>query len=871
MLQLAMLILRGKETHGIIHYVLKSLRPRVIMLICAVSVSIMASAGKFQYRFTSTPLPKAIRCIMESHPDLNINFIYNELENYNTSATVNADDAYNALRQAVGLNPVTVVRSKDTYYIEALQHGKFIYSGKAMGTDGEPVVAATVMLLEPRDSTVITYGIADNSGRFSIPCDRQKVIAKLSCMGYRTTFHLCNNFNIGTIIMPERAVNLGAVTVEADNSHLYADRSVYIPSARQKNASQTGADLLSHMAIPQLGMITNGNITTNSGRDVAIYVDYLPVSENELKAMNVKDVKKVEYYTSPSDPRFQGKENVVNFIMQQYEYGGYVKGFGHLNLISYSEQLLASTRFQYKKMKYDLIASGWNMNNNHYGSDITETILLPDESGKITEFNRYSSTTKSKTEKQQYFAGFKATYTSDKILASSEIDGSVNNNPRNDMEGSVSYSQNLYPTSSYISTFDEKSRFISFSGHYYFELSGKNSLTFTPYYVYSHTEQASAYTEAPFSGIYNSAVDNTNQFQANLNYSHNFGNFGNLLAFIRGNYEYNRTSYSGSVSSYDKAKAIRIGGGATYSIDKDNFYGLIGFGYDWDQLIFQNIEDKKASPWADLSLRFLLKKKHSLSMTFHYSTWQPSPSYKSDNIIVSSPFLKYTGNPNLLPYTAYDLGVDYTWIPNKRFNMAAFAYGWTVSNRYAFDYEPTSEGILRTIKQPFGSFVNLKYGVNATARFIDNNLSVSAQVAQVLNHDGEPSNQNHSYIYWHAQIRYYLRKWNFSMTYISDKANTEGSTSGYWTKSKSDWQLSIGWANGDWNVNANIINMTRWNWRAGLRKMHSQYYSISEQLYNGSSHALIQLSATYTFGYGKKVQRDNEPYVSGSASSGILK
>ncbi len=39
--------------------------------------------------------------------------------------------------------------------------------------------------------------------------------------------------------------------------------------------------------------------------------------------MNVKDVKKVEYYTSPSDPRFQGKENVINFIMQKYDYGSY--------------------------------------------------------------------------------------------------------------------------------------------------------------------------------------------------------------------------------------------------------------------------------------------------------------------------------------------------------------------------------------------------------------------------------------------------------------------------------------------------------------------------------------------------------------------
>lgn len=844
---------------------------RLIMLICAMSAFVMASAEAFSYRFSSIPLPKAIQLIMENHPDLNINFIYNELENYNTSATVNADNAYDALRQAIGLNPVTVVKAKNAYYLEALQHGKYVYTGRVIGFDNEPVAAATIMILAPKDSTVLTYGIADAEGRFRIPCDRTNVIAKLSCMGYKTTYHPCNTFNIGTIIMQENAVNLGTVTVEANSAQLYADRSVFIPTQRQKNASQTGDELLSHMAIPQLGMITNGNITTNSGRNVAVYIDFLPASENELKAMNVSDVKKVEYYMSPSDPRFQGNEYVVNFIMQQYEYGGYIKGFGHLNLISFSEQLLASTRFQYKKMKYDLIASGWNMNSNHYGSEITETFRLPEADGKIREFERYSSTSKSKTEKQQYFAGFKATYTSDKILASTEIDGSANNNPHSDMDGKVSYSKNAYPTSSYRSTLDEKSRFISFLGNYYFELSKKNSLTLTPYYLYSHTEQASTYIEDPFSGIYNSAIDNTNQLSGELKYNHNFGNAGNLLAFIRGNYEYNRTHYSGSVSAYDKSKSGRIGGGVNYSVTKGILYGMAGFGYDWDKLEFGDINDKKSSPWADFSLRLLIEKKHSLSMTFHYSTWQPSSSYKSDNVIVSSPFLKYTGNPRLSPYKSYDMGIDYTWIPNNKFNMAAFAYGWVVGDRYAFDYEPTSEGILRTIKQPIGSFSNIKYGVNATAKFLDNNLDLTAQIAQVLNYDGKPFNQNHSFIYWHARIRYYLNNWNFALTYISDNANAEGSTNGFWNRNKNDWQLTVGWTKNDWNVKANVINITRWNWRSNVRTMQSQYYDVYEQVYNGSSHALVQISATYTFGYGKKIQRDNEPSVYSGASSGILK
>ena len=53
--------------------------------------------------------------------------------------------------------------------------------------------------------------------------------------------------------------------------------------------------------------------------------------------------------------------------------------------------------------------------------------------------------------------------------------------------------------------------------------------------------------------------------------------------------------------------------------------------------------------------------------------------------------------------------------------------------------------------------------------------------------------------------------------------------------------------------------------------MRSKYYDTVEQVYNGSSHALIQIYVTYTFGFGKKVNGDNEPSVSGSAASAILK
>ncbi len=850
----------------------KIFRARIIMLIGAMSAFLMAHAEIFSFQFNSTHLPEAIRQILTSHPDLDISFIYNELENYDTNATVSADNAYDALRQTVGMNPVTVVKAKDTYYIEALQHGRFIYTGRAIGTDNEPVAAATVMLLAPKDSTVLTYGIADGDGCFRIPCDRTNVIAKLSCMGYKTTYHRCNTFNIGTIVMPERAVNLRTVTVEADNSHLYADRSVYIPTTRQKNASQTGADLLNHMAIPQLGLVSGERVVTNAGKPVAVFIDYLPATENELQAMRTEDVKKVEYYECPADPRLQGNPYVVNFIMQKYEYGGYLKTYGHANLISNPlGELLANLRFQKKEWTYDIMGSTYHYDRKHDGAELTETYRLPQETGEIKEFQRFSNTTSSDSKRNWYFATIKATYNSDNIQASSQIKGRIDRQPNSENNGSVTYSTSDYNNSEYSSLFNERSQFIAYEGYYFIKLPRNNSLVFSPVYSYSHTEQNTLYKETGFADIHNGASDNTNKLTGTLKFTHNFRNYGNLLFDLNGSYENNRTRYSGSATALDRAKSSRIEAGISYNVTVGRFYGSASFAWDWDRLQFGDMVDRPSTPKANLSLQFAPNKNNSLTFAASYESWLPSPSFKSDKIIGSTPFMKYTGNPNLVPSKSYDFDFTYTWIPNNNFSLSAFAWAWFVVDRYVYDYEATSTGILRTIKQPMGSFAQGTYGVSGSAKFLDRSLVLSGRIGQLFNHNGIPYNVNHSYINWYARVRYYLDNWNFTVTYSSDNASADGCMNGLWAYGKSDWYVTVGWSNSRWNIRGDIINFTRWNHRNDHFVMRSKYYDTDEIRLGGKSRAFIQLSATYTFGYGKKVQNDNEPSVSGSASSGILK
>lgn len=833
---------------------------------------ISAFAYKYAYSFDNTTISEAIVRISKDNPDANIFFIYKELGNYKTSARIQTDDIYDALRQTVGVNPISIIRKNKNYYIEALQHGKFCYTGSVVDSDNEPVVAATVMLLAPKDSTVITYGITDETGHFSIPCDKQGVIGKLSCLGYKTTSKRFDAFSLGTIFMEEHAVSLAAVTVEAENAHLYSDKSVYIPTATQKNASQSGSGLLNHMAIPQLGLISGNSITTNGGKPVAVFIDYLPASENDLMAMRANDVKRVEYLEYPSDPRLHGNPYVINFIMQQYEYGGYAKAYGFGTFLNgHQEQMIGNVRMQYKRMTYDLMGSAYNSGSSHTGADMTETFRLPQDDGTVKQFERISEPESSKRHRNNYYLIFKATYNSDKVQASTLINSNLDRQPDTFQNGIVKYSNDISPTSEYHSATNNFSKFISYNGYYFFVLPSDNSITFTPKYSLSHTDQNSDYSETGHSPILNSAVDNTNYLSGDLKFKHDFGKFGSLMGFAKWSYQYNRTSYSGSAIGLDRAKSSRIGFGANYEVTVNKVRGHIGFGWDWDRLQFGSSVDRQNAPTFDVSIQYSPSRRHSFSATFQYESWLPSPNFKSDQVVTASPFLKYTGNPNLVPAKSCDFDFSYTWIPDNNYSLSAYAWSRIVKDRYAYDYEADGNGVIRTIKQPMGSYAQGRYGIKGTARFFDRSLVLTGNLSQLFNHNGKPYDVNHFHVYYTLQMVYYLKNWNFGLTYISTVGTWDSMMNGIWLRDKDDYYLQAGWSKSNFNISALVLDIGRWNWRSSRRVMNSEFYSTDETLINGNSHALVKITATYTFGFGKKVGRDNEPQISGSAASGILK
>ena len=116
------------------------------------------------------------------------------------------------------------------------------------------------------------------------------------------------------------------ITVPADTRFMSAEKETYIPTGQNKKISADGTSLLQNIGISTLNVSAlEGTISTIGGEAVSTFIDFMPASRTDVRNIRAEDVKRVEVYDFPSDPRFGGAKHVVNFVMEKYEFGGYTK------------------------------------------------------------------------------------------------------------------------------------------------------------------------------------------------------------------------------------------------------------------------------------------------------------------------------------------------------------------------------------------------------------------------------------------------------------------------------------------------------------------------------------------------------------------
>ena len=846
---------------------------RIYSCLAAVTFVFSLSAAKYVYNFTLTNLADALTAIAEQHPEIRLNFIYNEIDNYTTSATIDTDNPYEALRQATGSNPVSIVTDGNHYYIEARQHGKFEFSGKVVGTDNEPVAGASVMVLAPRDSTVITYGIADAAGRFSIPCDIKNVLVKFTCTGYRIKYVDKPRFSMGTVRMEALPVLLSTVSVEADNTVLYADKAVYVPSSRQKNAAQDAADLLRRMAIPQL--IVNpcdNSVKDVFGNSLPVYINYHEADPDELSGMKITDVRRVEFIEFPTDPRFKGERHVVNFIVREYEYGGYTKASESFTSINGTfNKTDVFSRFTYKKLTYDIYAGSDNQNFHHGGADAWATYVLMND-GAPTTVRRTESVQESDTRTNQFPITLRASYSTPRFTARNALSFTHYSSPRDYKSGELKVNIHPHDRYTYARSVPHRNNTVSYHGNFGSMIGSGASFDITPSFKHTHRDNTQAYASTLIpAAVCNLITENVYNWDVRASGRLALGQKHALSLFIAGGQNINRLRYRGTDNLNGAYRNSYMAADFRYRFrsEKYSFTSFAGLGFDHNSM--NGISTGDVFPRTGLNVSVSFNKKSTLSASLYYQTTTPDISMKANDIIQDNEYMYLTANPNLKNWRNLTSNIAYNHYCNNSLSLAIFAGYEHDFNRVAILYRPFDDGkaLLRDFVND-GAYKHCFLGASVNYKLFHNSLQLYANLTQ--NVYDITGTYRHTYCPFRIQLQgiYYWKAFNVLASY-GNPQRTLTENSNYIIRGRNFHMFSVGWANGTWSVSVAAKNIFNRGWRADTWEMHSPLYCEHKQYYNPSAHASLTLSVAYTIGYGKQIRHGDEATGQGSAPSAIIR
>lgn len=662
---------------------------------------------------------------------------------------------------------------------------------------------------------------------------------------------------------------LKEVVVVADLQYTTTNVTTYIPTEKIKKSAQDASDLLLQMAIPQLAVNPiSKTITTPAGQNIAIFINYLRASSNDVQGLKTTDVIRVEYYDYPIDPRFQGVSHAVNIIVHEYEYGGYTKISNNQFVLSgFVNKGSLYSKFAYRKMVYDLYAGCDFANTNIAGISEYTTFKLP--SGEINRNQEWLSS---------YFKytnvpfSIRASYVSKNVQIVNTFGFSINNQFEDSQQGQLSFDPFSNMEYKYEKESPQINRSISWTGNLFFSLPKSWSVALYPRITYAHNNSFSKYsTDIPnVSPIVNDAKEDVYNLSASAQVMKRINQINSAkLELLGGSNIYNVSYLGASPYNTDFSKSY-YRASVAYALNMPKFSVDANAGISGELFNVNAIEYDDLYPFAHLSASWSPNKSHRLNLWFQYATSSPNQSQRSPNVIQSNEFLFQTGNPLLQNSRQVTINSTYTFMPHNKFIMQGFASYYRIFNRAIVLYDLYNDGrsIILTYRNR-GDFTRMQVGVNATMKLLDNKLTF--QIRPALNHYSSTGDIEEEYTPFSCSLygQYYWNDFRISAYYATRNPTINQLTGGYNTN-RSNYQIQVGWSNGSWNVGLSVNNFFRYRYDDGWETINTPLYSKKVISYSSNTHAYMMLSAIYIFGYGKKIKRGNEIEVMESVGTAIM-
>lgn len=232
----------------------------------------------------------------------------------------------------------------------------------------------SVAVYNTKDS-LITGGVSDNKGFFTIPLDRGNYHFIISFIGYKkdtlkTTAVYENKF-LGIIKLEPDSKFLNEVTVKASSSENQLDRDVQIVTDKLKAGTSSAKEVLEKVNGVTYDRYSNKIKVDNSDK-VIILVDGMEKDQEYIKNLAPDRLKKIEVIRDPGGRYgLEGYSAVINIILKK-DYTGteiFVSDRGMADIDAVKQAYIpvqnnVNTTFNYVHNKVNLYASYDNNYNN---------------------------------------------------------------------------------------------------------------------------------------------------------------------------------------------------------------------------------------------------------------------------------------------------------------------------------------------------------------------------------------------------------------------------------------------------------------------------------------------------------------------------
>lgn len=277
---------------------------RYLIIIVACLLTVSLHAQRISKSFNNVSLSEALLQLNRQTSEYTIYFLYNDLEDFRVTTTINRKPLPDAILQMIGFYPVSMTvdtsdPSERKIFVECSQKTNRRYRGRVVDDKGRPIEFANVALLSPKDSSMINGGVTNVDGYFVIPCDAQKVIARVSYVGYKTFQQPYSSPSIGTIRLITDHISLKGVTVKAQRPQYKMAKGGMTIDVENSVLSKMGNayDVLGQL--PRVSV--NGNrVNVFAKGTPLIYINNKKIANgSELSELKSEEIKSVDVITSP--------------------------------------------------------------------------------------------------------------------------------------------------------------------------------------------------------------------------------------------------------------------------------------------------------------------------------------------------------------------------------------------------------------------------------------------------------------------------------------------------------------------------------------------------------------------------------------------